>query len=49
VKTGQYLKLDAGAYHSRLIVSAMRFMGATEVETFGTTDREKGPLEGLGI
>jgi hypothetical protein len=49
VRSGQYLKVLAGTYHNRLIVSAMRYMGAPDVERFGTTDRESGPLAGLGI
>jgi len=47
VKSGQYLKVPPGTYHNRLIVSAMRYMGAMDVERFGTTDRESGPLSGL--
>jgi hypothetical protein len=49
VRSGQYLKVPAGTYHNRLIVSAMRYMGAPDVERFGTTDHESGPLAGLGI
>jgi hypothetical protein len=49
VRTGQYLKPAAGTYHNRLIVSAMRYMGASDVDRFGATDRESGPLAGLGI
>jgi hypothetical protein len=49
VKGGQYLKVASGTMHNRLIVSAMRFMGATDVETFGTLDRERGSLTGLGV
>jgi hypothetical protein len=48
VRTGRYLKLAAGVYHNRLLVSAMRFMGM-DVETFGTTDQERGSLPGLGV
>lgn len=50
VKTGQYLQLAANStWHNRLIVSAMRFMGATDIDTFGTTDKESGSLPGLGV
>ncbi|MEY4583358.1 MAG: hypothetical protein RL701_8061 [Pseudomonadota bacterium] len=49
VKTGQYLKTGANMYHNRLIVSAMRYMGLNDVNTFGKTDQETGPLAGLGI
>jgi hypothetical protein len=48
VRTGRYLKVAPGTYHNRLIVSAMRFMGA-DVETFGSTDQERGSLPGLGV
>jgi Protein of unknown function (DUF1552) len=49
VMGGQYLKVAKGTMHNRLIVSAMRYMGAMDVESFGTLDKEKGTLEGLGI
>lgn len=49
VKGGQYLKVASGTMHNRLLVSAMRFMGATDVETFGTLDKERGSLTGLGV
>ena len=48
VHSGQYLKVPAGTYHNRLIVSAMRYMGA-QVDRFGTLDRESGSLSGLGV
>lgn len=48
VRGGRYLKLPAGTYHNRLIVSAMRFMGS-DVDSFGSTDQERGPLPGLGV
>lgn len=49
VASGQYLQVPAGTYHNRLLVSAMRFMGASDVERFGSTDQERGPLPGLGV
>jgi hypothetical protein len=49
VKGGQYLQVPKGTMHNRLIVSAMRYMGATDVDTFGSLDKEKGTLAGLGI
>jgi hypothetical protein len=50
VQTGRYLSFERGTtWHNRLIVSAMRYMGATEIERFGTTDRESGPLPDLGV
>jgi hypothetical protein len=49
VHTGQYLKLPAGTYHNRLLVSAMRYMGADDINTFGMTDQQTGPLVGLGV
>jgi len=30
-------------------VSAMRYMGASDVETFGTLDEQRGSLPGLGV
>ncbi|MFT3921582.1 MAG: DUF1552 domain-containing protein [Myxococcales bacterium] len=48
VQTGRYLKVPKGTYHNRLLVSAMRFMGSN-VDTFGTTDQERGSLPGLGV
>jgi hypothetical protein len=47
IKTGHYLQVPKGTYHNRLIVSAMRYMGDTDAETFGKTDQETGPLKGL--
>jgi hypothetical protein len=50
VNTGQYLQIAAGStWHNRLIVSAMHYMGATDVNTFGSSDRESGTLPGLGV
>jgi hypothetical protein len=49
VKTGRALRLPKGTYHNRLLVSAMRFLGASDVETFGSTDQERGSLPGLGV
>jgi hypothetical protein len=48
VQTGRYLKVPKGTYHNRLLVSAMRFMGV-DVDTFGSTDQERGSLAGLGV
>jgi hypothetical protein len=49
VMGGQYLKVPKGTMHNRLIVSAMRYMGASEINTYGSLDKESGPLAGLGI
>jgi hypothetical protein len=49
VSTGQYLKAASGTFHNRLIVSAMRYMGATEIDRFGSTDQQTGGLSGLGV
>ncbi|MET0386195.1 MAG: DUF1552 domain-containing protein [Polyangiales bacterium] len=50
VQTGRYRTFEPGTtWHNRLIVSAMRFMGAGDVETFGTLDKESGSLTGLGV
>jgi hypothetical protein len=49
VKSGQYLQPPKGTFHNRLIVSAMRYMGADDVDRFGMTDRESGTLSGLGV
>jgi hypothetical protein len=49
VMGGQYMKVAKGTMHNRLIVSAMRYMGATDVDKFGSLDKETGPLAGFGI
>jgi hypothetical protein len=49
VMGGQYMKVAKGTMHNRLIVSAMRFMGASDVDKFGSLDKETGTLAGLGI
>ncbi|MGE0791857.1 MAG: DUF1552 domain-containing protein [Sandaracinaceae bacterium] len=44
VRTGQFV--DAGGDgHNRLIVSAMRFMGATDVDAYGATDEGRGAFD----
>jgi hypothetical protein len=49
VKGGQYLQVAKGTMHNRLIVSAMRYMGASDVDRFGSLDKQTGSLPGLGI
>jgi hypothetical protein len=49
VQTGRVLRCAEGTYHNRLLVSAMRFMGMTDIDKFGSTDQESGPLPGLGV
>jgi hypothetical protein len=49
VTTGKALRLPKGTYHNRLLVSAMRYLGANDVEKFGSTDQERGSLPGLGV
>ncbi len=49
VQTGQYIKAPAGTWHNRLLVSALRYMGEAGAMSFGATDREAGPLPGLGV
>lgn len=49
LRTGQYLELPSGTFHNRLLVSAMRFFGADDVNSFGSLDTHSGSLEGLGV
>jgi len=49
LRTGQWLTLPPDTFHNRLLESAMRFFGASDVNTFGLLDRHTGALAGLGV
>ncbi len=46
IETGRVLRFD-GTRHNRLLVSLCHLMGATDVETYGSTDNGSGGLAGL--
>ncbi|HXK19826.1 MAG TPA: hypothetical protein VNG33_18575, partial [Polyangiaceae bacterium] len=46
LKTGRYLQFN-GVEHNRLLVSVAQLMGLSELETFGSTDKNSGNLAGF--
>jgi Protein of unknown function (DUF1552) len=46
LKTGRYLQYN-GVEHNRLLVSVAQLMGAAEMQSFGSTDKNSGGLAGL--
>jgi hypothetical protein len=47
VRTGRFLQVAAGTPHNRLLVAIAHAMGATTINTVGSTDTGSGPLSGL--
>lgn len=47
VTGGRYLTYPRGTLNQRLLVSACRYFGFSDVNTFGTIDAGSGPLPGL--
>ncbi|HEY6726447.1 MAG TPA: DUF1552 domain-containing protein [Polyangiaceae bacterium] len=46
LRGGQYLDVT-GAQTNRVLVTALHAMGLTDVESYGTTDKGSGPLDGV--
>ncbi len=47
VRQGRFLQVAPGTTHNRLLVAMAQAMGATSVNTVGSTDTGTGPLPGL--